>query len=190
MPKLILVRHSEPATDACVAPNQWPLSEVGRKRSAELANVLARYFPAVLYSSREAKAVETAALVGRQLGVPYTAIAGLQEHSRTSAGWLSAEEYRAGMEALFARPAETVFGDQSADQAYERFAATVNVLLERHPEENLVVVTHGTVITLLIQRNTPALDPLQFWQKLGLPAVVVLSRPELALEQLIEKVEI
>jgi broad specificity phosphatase PhoE len=94
------------------------------------------------------------------------------------------------MAALFARPAELVFGDESADQAYQRFRAAVTGVLELFPDQNVAVVTHGTVMTLLITRAKSDPAPLAFWQRLGLPAVAVLGRPDLALEQLIEKVDV
>ena len=192
MPKLILVRHAAPATDACVAANQWPLSDAGRQSVRGLAQALAPFWPAVLVSSREAKAAETAALLARELGGRYTTAPGLQEQARTSLGWVSDQEFEAGMAALFARPAEAVFGDESADQAYERCRAAVNGVLDQHPDETVALVTHGTVMTLLITRAHAAQaeqNPLAFWRRLGLPAVAVLSRPDWALEQLIEKVE-
>ena len=187
MPKLILVRHAAPETDACVAPTQWPLSDAGRQSCAALARELAPFFPAVLVSSREAKAVETAALLGRELKTGYKALAGLQEHARNSVGWLSEDEYRAGLSALYAKPAEVVFGDESADRARARFKAALDGLLVEHPDENVVVITHGTVMTLFIQHITPSIAPMEFWQRLGLPSAAVLSRPELTLERLIEK---
>ena len=191
MAKLILVRHAAPATDACVAPNQWPLSEAGRASAHALAQAVAPYWPAVLVSSREAKAAETAALLAHELGTRYTTALGLQEHGRASLGWVSDAEFQAGMTALFARPSEVAFGDESADQAYERFHTALNGVLGLFPDQNVAVVTHGTVMTLLITRaqSDPTLDPLGFWQRLGLPAVAVLGRPDLALEQLIERVD-
>jgi len=189
MPKLILVRHAAPATDACVAANQWPLSDAGRRSVHGLAQALAPFWPAVLVSSREAKAAETAALLARELGTKYTTAPGLQEQSRASLGWVSDQEFEAGIATLFSRPAEAVFGDESADQAYERFRAAVTGLLDQHPDENVVLVTHGTVMTLLVTRAEDGQDPLAFWHQLGLPAVAVLSRPDWRLEQLIEKVE-
>ncbi len=189
MPKLILVRHAAPATDACVAPNQWPLSEGGRRSIRALALVLAPFVPAVLVSSREAKSAETAALLARELGTRYNTAPGLHQHARASAGWVSEPEFQAGMAALFAQPAEAVFGDEGADQAYERFQAAVQGVLVQHPDENVILVTHGTVMTLLITRAQAAPDPLAFWKRLGLPSVAVLSRPDLTLEHLTEKVE-
>jgi broad specificity phosphatase PhoE len=193
MPKLILVRHAAPATDACVAPNQWPLSDAGRQSVHALAQALTPFWPAVLVSSREAKAAETAALLARELGTRYTTAPGLQEHARASVGWLSDQEFEAGIASLFARPSEAVFGDESADQAYARFRAAVSGVLDQHPEENVALVTHGTVMTLLITRaqQAPAeQDPRAFWKRLSLPAMAVLSRPDWRLEQLIEKVEV
>lgn len=189
MSKLILVRHAAPATDGGVAPNQWPLSDAGRQSCRELARVLAPYWPAALVASREAKAAETAALLARTLGGPYSTAPGLQEHARANVGWLGLPEYQAGIAAVFARPGQVAFGDESADQAYERFRTAVTAILDRHPDENVALVTHGTVLTLFVSRVQPGLEPLAFWQRLGLPAVAVLSRPSLALEQLIEKVE-
>src|SRR5436305_619178 len=52
MPKLILVRHAAPATDACVAANQWPLSDAGRRSVHGLAEALAPFWPAVAVLSR------------------------------------------------------------------------------------------------------------------------------------------
>jgi broad specificity phosphatase PhoE len=190
MTKLILVRHAAPSMDACVASNQWPLSEAGRASVPALAQALSPYWPAALISSREAKAAETAALLARALGTRFTTVPGLQEHGRASVGWVSDAEFHAGLAGLFARPAEVVFGDESADQAYERFRAAVNDVLDLFPDQNVAVVTHGTVMTLLITRNESNPDPLAFWHRLGLPAVAVLSRPDLALERLIEKVDV
>jgi broad specificity phosphatase PhoE len=153
-----------------------------------LARELAQFFPAVLVTSREAKAVETAALLGRELKTGYKALPGLQEHARNSVGWVSDEEYRTGLAALYEKPAEVVFGDESADQARSRFASAVDGLLIEHPDENVVVVTHGTVMTLFIQQTTPDIEPIEFWERLGLPALAILSRPDLTLERLIEKV--
>jgi len=189
MTKLILVRHAAPAMDACVAPTQWPLSEAGRHGARALVPVLKPFWPAALISSREAKAAETAALVARELGTRYTTMPGLQAHSRASAGWVDEAEYQAGMAALFARPAEVVFGDESADQAFERFRAAVNDALALFPDQNVALITHGTVMSLLIARLQANPDPLAFWQRLGMPAIAVLDRPSLALEQLIEKVD-
>jgi broad specificity phosphatase PhoE len=188
MSKLILVRHAAPNPDPCVAPAQWPLSAAGRQSCAALAHVLAPYLPAALFTSREAKAAETAALTARSLGVGFAARPGLQEHARTTGDWLGPEAFQAAIAGLFARPAEVVFGQESADQAHARFAAAVDAVLAEQPDGNVFVFTHGTVLTLFVSRVVPGLQPLDFWRRLRLPAVVVLSRPDLALEAVLPEV--
>jgi broad specificity phosphatase PhoE len=188
MSKLILVRHAASSPDPCVAPSQWPLSDVGRQSCAALAQALAPYLPAALYSSREAKATETAALTARALGLGFAVRPGLQEHARTTDDWLAPEAFQAAVAGLFARPAEVVFGQESADQAHARFAAAVDGLLAEPAQGNIVVFTHGTVLTLFVSRAVSGIEPLDFLRRLGLPAVVVLSRPQLALEAVLPEV--
>ncbi len=188
MSKLILVRHAQPETDPCVAPSQWPLSEAGRASCAPLAEALRPFMPAVLYSSREAKASETAALTARALGTRFAPWPALHEHKRSGTDWLSEAEFQASMEALYARPSEVAFGEESADAAHARFAAAVGALLAEAPAGNVILFTHGTVMTLLVSRANAGIDPLVFWRRLRMPALVVVERATLALEAVIEKV--
>jgi broad specificity phosphatase PhoE len=49
--------------------------------------------------------------------------------------------------------------------------------VESHPNQNLAIVAHGTVISLFVSRLTNA-DPFLLWKRLGLPSFVVLSLPD------------
>ena len=79
-------------------------------------------------------------------------------------------------------------GHETADQAHARFAAAVMGVVGEHPEDNLVIVTHGTVMTLFIARAL-AWEPFPLWKRLGLPSWVAFSRPRMALQALVETVE-
>ncbi len=126
--------------------------------------------------------------MARALGTRFAPWPGLHEQARSSVEWLGDAEFQAQIEALYAHPAEVVFGDESADAAHGRFAAAVAALVAAAPAGNLIAFTHGTVLTLLVSRANPGIDPLPFWRRLGLPAVVVLDRDTLVLEQVLEKV--
>jgi len=152
-----------------------------------LARCLAPFLPFTLFSSREAKAAETAALVARELGLAFATRPGLHEHARASVPWLPPSEFQAGIEALFACSSEIVFGDESADQAHARFASAINAIQTDHASGSLAVVAHGTVISLFVARAA-GLAPLDIWCTLGLPAVIVLDRTTLAVEQIIPEV--
>jgi broad specificity phosphatase PhoE len=91
------------------------------------------------------------------------------------------------VERLFERPDELIFGRETAHEAHERFAGAVERTLERFPEGNLAIVTHGTVLTLFVARAT-GIEPASFWKRLGLPAFAVMTLPERTLLEVVENV--
>jgi broad specificity phosphatase PhoE len=81
---------------------------------------------------------------------------------------------------LFHNPHEKVFGDETADEARVRFEQAVVDVTKKYTYEKLAIVTHGTVMTLLVACANP-IDPYTFWRGLGLPAFVILSLPDYTL---------
>jgi broad specificity phosphatase PhoE len=178
---LILVRHSLPEFVTGVPASQWRLSPEGRRRCEVLAGRLVAYDLAAVIASEEPKAAETGQIVARVLGLPFATAPGLHEHERgvvqDMGGW---EAFQAQVARFFEHPGELVLGYETADEAHARFAAAVARVLEQHPTGNPAIVSHGTVMTLLVARAND-LDPVPFWKRLGLPAFAVLSLPDLDL---------
>ena len=179
MRTLVLVKHAPPRVDPGAPANAWPLSEEGRALCPPLAEALKAHAPGFVVSSHEAKAAETARIVAKILKVPFGVAAGLQEHDRRTVPYYpDRREFVAKMRDLFARPAERALGLESADEAHLRFGSALAGVLERNPEGNPVVVTHGTVIALFVSRAT-GLDPFDLWAGLRLPSFVALTIPGL-----------
>jgi broad specificity phosphatase PhoE len=153
-----------------------------------LAARLAAHAPDVIVTSRESKANETGALVAERLHVTLEVADGLHEHMRERASWLPEQEFEQAVAAFFARPNELVFGEETAAQASARFDAAVQNVLARHPSEAVAIVAHGTVITLFLAQHA-GVAPLPFWKRLGMPAFVALSLPELGVLEITERVE-
>jgi broad specificity phosphatase PhoE len=160
--------------------HQWRLSEEGRFRCKLLADKIHSYSPEVVMSSIEPKAQETAQLVADQLGLSLQTVEGLHEHKRNKVKWLGKAQFELEVARFFKYPEQLVMGEETANQAYERFAAAVTSLIETYTGKNIVVAAHGTVITLFVARKV-GIEPFPFWQQLGLPALVVLSLPEMTL---------
>jgi broad specificity phosphatase PhoE len=186
--RLILIKHSQPEIVPDVISHEWRLSETGRRRCRVLAGRLAAYGPQRFVSSTEPKAAETAAIVADLLRTPWEIEEGLQENDRSGFVFHSDEAYDASFREFFAHPDRRVVGRETADQAHLRFAAAMSRVLERHPSGTLGVVAHGTVITLFVSRAT-GLEPFPLWRRLGLPSFVVLSLPELAVQEIVGTVE-
>jgi broad specificity phosphatase PhoE len=185
MSHLILIRHSVPELDAGAPASQWRLSEIGRQRCIALARALAPYSPARLYTSREPKAVETGEIASQLLGIPCETAEGLHEHDRSGVGFLPGEQFAPAIERFFLNPDSLVFGNETADAAHARFSTRVIELMSAHVGGNTAIVSHGTVITLLVSRATGA-EPVTFWKRLGAPSFIVLSYPDLQLEKVVE----
>jgi broad specificity phosphatase PhoE len=185
--KLLLVKHSLPEIDPRVPSLGWRLSEEGCRRCLPLADELAIHQPAVVVASREPKATETARLVADRLGTPLEVAEGLHENDRSGFAFLPAEEWEAAFARFFARPDGVIIGTESAHQAHQRFAAAIERVLERYPEDTVAVVAHGTVIALFVSRAV-GVEPFPLWRRLGLPSVVVMSLPELDLCEVVVEV--
>lgn len=185
--KLILVKHAMPDVNPEVPSKSWQLSRAGRQSCVPLADYLKRYEPLLLFSSDEPKAELTAQLVGARLGLTTQVVAGLHEHERTSASYGTPAEFHANITALFANMDELVYGEETAQAAAQRFSAAIEQLVTQRTGHNIVVVAHGTVITLFTAQYNQIV-PFDFWKRLGLPSFVVLSLPDYQLLEVIEQV--
>ena len=164
---MLLVRHSVPELDPAVPAEEWRLSEEGRRRCGPLAMRLRTHGPTGIVASTEPKARETAELVAADLGLEVRESAALRETARRTVPWLDGEELRRSLQELFDRPDEIVFGEESASHALARFSAALEGL-----DEQTVVVSHGTVISLYASARTGR-DAFELWSSLELPDLVV-----------------
>jgi len=178
MNNLILVKHSLPEILPEIPASEWHLSAEGRRRCQVLADELAGLDPDLIFSSQEHKAEETAQIIAQQLIKPLFIVPGLHEHERKTVRFTSDEQFEASVKEFFEQPDGLVFGEETAVQCLNRFSSAVNQLLSKNRDQNLVVVSHGTVITLFVANNC-GIEPFSFWSRLDLPSFIVLSLPDL-----------
>jgi broad specificity phosphatase PhoE len=188
MASLILVKHALPVVAPTQPSHTWQLGAEGRRGAAALIRHLAPYLPARLVSSPEPKAVETATIIGAALGLAPAVVAGLEEQHRATAGFLGREAFEQTIAAFFANPNQLVFGEETANNAYQRFSAAIDQLIVEAPGENLIVIAHGTVIALFVSRRA-GVAPFPLWQRLGLPSFVVLELPSLRIVAEVDAIE-
>src|SRR5215208_891773 len=114
---LILVRHSVPEIEVNRPANTWKLSDEGKLRAHRLAEELESLEPAVIVSSNEPKAKETAEIVSGHLRIDMQILPGLHEHDRSHVPYLSHDAFQTLVHDFFQMPGELVFGNETADQA-------------------------------------------------------------------------
>lgn len=176
---LILVKHARPQIIPTLPAQQWLLGEEGRRQCVALADALAPWRPDLIITSEEPKASETAQIVAERLGVPWQAAPGLHEHDRTTVPYFADDaEFKERIKALFARPDELVFGDETASEALTRFTAALDRALAEQRGRSIAVVTHGAVLSLYVAQRF-GMDTYTLWWTLDLPAFVVTDAPNL-----------
>lgn len=176
-PKLIFIRHAAVEIDPNVSSREWRLSDNGRSTTRYLAPQIASHNPARIITSEEPKAAVTGQIIADALGIPWQTAPNLHEHERSSVGYFeSKEDFVTAVSHFFTHPNQLIFGDETANQARERFDTAVHALLAANPNDTLAIVTHGTVLTLFLARYNQ-FDPVPFWQTLKLPDLIVVNLP-------------
>lgn len=149
----LYLSHPQVRIDPTRPVPDWSLSDEGRAR---LAAVAARPWVARVtrvFSSTEAKALETAALLRPDLAAE--AHADLGENDRSATGFLPGPAFEAAANAFFAHPDSSFRGWETARAAQARIVAAVRRCLADQAGV-VLFVGHGAVGTLLRQALTGA----------------------------------
>lgn len=177
MTHLILVRHSISQPQPGVSAHKWALTAEGSSRCAALADQLRPYHVAHIASSDEPKAYMTAQLLAAHLEVaaPLTVDPDFRETRRDSAPYFDSEgDFHAAIHAAMNAPEEVVFGDEAFASARGRFTSAIGRLLSAHQHETIAVVTHGTIMSLMLG-HVAGINTFDTWRGLGMPAFAVLT---------------
>jgi len=186
--RVILVKHALPVLDPTKPAREWTLAAEGENQARRLAARLRTFAPCRLVSSTEPKASRTAAIVARELGIETITVAELCEIDRPVLPILSPLEHARLNLRIFSNPDAPVVGRESAREAQRRFGAALFEELQRTTEDNLVVVTHGTVISLFVSAHANV-DGAELWQRLQCPSFVVLERATLSLVEVVAQLD-
>lgn len=176
---LTLVRHATPAIDPAAPAALWNLSPAGRAGARALASELAATGIERVVTSVEAKAHQTGAILAAAAGVPIVTRPGLHEHERATAPFFASEdEFRRAVIDAMRRPDDLVLGEETATAARIRFTAAVRGAIAEFAGEHLAVVSHGTVIALLVAHASGG-DPVDLWRQQRMPWAIRVGLPGL-----------
>lgn len=147
--RVIYLTHPEVKIDPVIAVTDWRLSGKGKARVAALAGRLRGLQGALVVSSQERKALETAAPLAAAAGCEVTVRPGLHENDRSATGFLPGAEFETAADAFFANPETSVRGWERAADAQARILAELRTVMAQHVDRDLIVAGHGAVGTLL-----------------------------------------
>jgi broad specificity phosphatase PhoE len=158
---VLLVRHAQPGIAGGGLGGRSPLSEKGRSDARELGRTLAGLSaPALVWSSPEPRAYETAALA-----FPSAVPVARDELSEIEKPWYQSAEGHADAFARYLR-GEDLDGWETRDEVLGRITRLRSDL---QPTERHVLVTHGMLLAVWLDDEGLLVDPLSFWLDLRLP---------------------
>lgn len=157
--RLVLIRHGRPELIEGVPPSTWRLADQSYDDVRRLSTRLGFVDRPLLLASTEPKAIETAEALG--LG-PVRSSGSFDEVRKPwyddAAGHYDATaSYLAG---------ETPAGWERLDEAVKRFDDGLHGAVKYG---DLVVVSHGTVMSAWLGSTDATADPFKFWTELKMP---------------------
>lgn len=150
MPIAYYITHPQVQIDANVPVPEWGLSEIGRARA--LAMLEQPWVGSIrrVVSSAERKAIETAEILARQLGLTVEVRERMHENDRSATGFLPPPEFEAVADRFFANPHKSIRGWERAIDAQQRIVSEVEAVLDAAVGGDIAFVGHGGVGTLLL----------------------------------------
>ncbi|HEY4396738.1 MAG TPA: histidine phosphatase family protein [Acidimicrobiia bacterium] len=150
----MLIRHAEPvriAPGSSAAPADPGLTDRGRVQAERLARWLAHEPIDAVLSSPLRRARETAAPVGRALGVDVEVVDALMEYDAQSDFYIPVEELRETRDHRWTAMIEgrwDELGGEPPDRFRARVVPCVDAIIERFSGGRVVAVCHGGVINV------------------------------------------
>jgi broad specificity phosphatase PhoE len=149
--RILFVTHPEVHVDPAVPVPEWELTDDGRESMRRFAEGPEVRDVRAVWSSRERKAADAAAILAEELGLRARKLEQLAENDRSSTGYLPPELFEPALQAFFGEPLLSHRGWETAAAAQERIADALETALARSPAEgDVAIVSHGGVGTLLL----------------------------------------
>ena len=147
----------------------------------ELATQLASRYPVdLVIASHEPKAVGTGRVLAKSLGARMQVGADLEEHHRDRTALMPEADWHRTIKRFFENPSVLLFGQETGDEARRRFERGLRAAQAEHAGKRLAVVSHATVITLLLA-GPNGVAPFELWRTLRMPEAVVVEADSLRL---------
>lgn len=174
MGRLFLVRHARPVVDPARPPSEWDLDPAGVPLLEQFAGLPHWASACRIVSSAEPKASQTAAhIAGRHRLPPPETVGALGELRK---GSFVANHAEVVVRAFRQPEKPAADGWETAADALARFSGAIDRLIESARGRDLVVVSHGIVLSLYLSRlqGQSRVDP-DDWARIRMPDYCVVD---------------
>lgn len=156
--RLVLVRHGETRWNAerrIVGHTEIELNEIGREQAKRLAQAFNKDNVSAVYSSPLRRARQTAEEIARVHNLPVKYVDALKEFDAGEADGLTISEFIRSYGDFFERwtqgePGLKMPGGESISDLQMRAWPVVERVIEDHPDQDVIVVSHTLTILTII----------------------------------------
>lgn len=171
MTHLLIVRHGQTEwnrVERFRGLTDLDLNDTGVKQAGAAATRLQEWQVAAIYASPLKRATRTASIIAHSFNLDVQPLEGIIDMSFGRWHGLSLDEARQQYPALYAlweiHPHKVQFPEgENLPQVQTRAMAAVKTLVERHPADTIVLVSHRVICKLLVL-GLLGLDSSHFWQ--------------------------
>jgi 2,3-bisphosphoglycerate-dependent phosphoglycerate mutase len=164
--KYLVLRHAETIKDPEKHPKDWLLTHEALDKINEYIKEEKFSHITKIVSSTEPKAVATGKPIGEYLSLPILEMEEFVEVKREKK-FLTDEEFLIQKQKELELRNEKVNSVESGDEAIARFKSGIVKLESEHENENILIITHGTIMTLSIaDYKNDFLNIFENWKKL------------------------
>lgn len=164
--KLFVIRHGSVEKDPALAPELWPLSDLGRAKTEELARQEDWTGVVKLYHSPERKAQETGTIISRITDIPLQPLDDLRDVCPLVS--LSSGPRVVGEDSPF-------YLGENRKAATDRIVQCIHDLAHRHHGQSIAIISHARILALLYSHILGRKITLLEWLSVPLPGLSVID---------------
>ncbi len=143
-----MLRHGETQFTREKTAHEWSLSPNGISKVREVAETGCFDDIDIIVSSMEEKALQTAMLIANRVQKEISVNFDLGEHDRRNSGFLEQSEFNETIQFAFNNMDQSKRRWETTKDALERFTKAITEIDSKHEDKNILVVSHGTVLSL------------------------------------------
>ncbi len=176
--RCLLIRHAQSQPEIDVDPDDWLLSDLGRRQAKALRDALRGEGIGEIYASPLPRAVATVRPLAEVLGLDIAAHDGLRERRLSGA---LIDDWREQHQRSWTDFDRVLPGGESSREAQARMLAGLQEILSEARSQTVAVCSHGNVISLALNALDPSFGFSQ-WQAMRNPHVFRLAWTPAGLE--------
>ncbi len=164
--KYLLLRHAETSKDPSKPAPEWDLTPESLVTINQCITDGKFDGNTKIYSSTEPKAVATGNPIAKHLSLPIMELEEFVEVKREKK-FLTDEEFLDQKKRELTNLNQIENGVESANQALARFESGIKKLEDKYSGENILIITHGTIMTLYLAKiNNDFENVFENWKNL------------------------